>query len=343
MSTTIAVTGAGAMTGLGAAPALWARVRAGEASGRRVPEGFLAEVPEPLRARALRCERVTQLAFAAAEPALRGAALVAADGPPRPDLGIVLGSAFGCLLTNAAYARRVAEGGLAAASPRLFAATVSNAAAGELAIAYRLGGPAVTLSAGGAAGLVALGHAVDLLRGGHATALLAGGVDALGDDVVAWMMDGGLEVEGPPGEAAALLVLEPAAGAATRGARVLGTILGHAAGFEPDPPDGRGLRGAVRAALADAALDPAAVDVVAYGGVGATGDAVWRLLAGTLGARASRIVRPKEVFGETFAAAGPLGLLAALAEAPRGAAVLVLDVCVSGHVAALAARAGADA
>jgi hypothetical protein len=35
--------------------------------------------------------------------------------------------------------------------------------------------------------------------------------------------------------------------------------------------------------------------------------------------------------------------MAALAEAPAGAAVLVLDVCVTGHVAALVARAGEGA
>ena len=52
------------------------------------------------------------------------------------------------------------------------------------------------------------------------------------------------------------------------------------------------------------------------------------------------VVRPKDALGETFGAAGALGVLAALAEAPPGAALLVLDVCASGHVAALVARAG---
>src|SRR5207244_2264754 len=118
--------------------------------------------------------------------ALAAAGLEAADGAPRPRLGVVLGTAFGCFLTNADYQRRFLEGGPAAASPRLFAATVSNAAAGELAIAYRLGGPSVTLTAGAASGLVALGHAADLVRAGRGDALVAGGADALDDDLRRW-------------------------------------------------------------------------------------------------------------------------------------------------------------
>ncbi|HTD25438.1 MAG TPA: beta-ketoacyl synthase N-terminal-like domain-containing protein, partial [Candidatus Elarobacter sp.] len=132
-----------------------------------------AALPEAVRARATRTERVTQLVLLAGGRALAAAGLEASDGAPRPRLGVVLGTAFGCFLTNAAYQRRLGEGGPAAASPRLFAATVSNAAAGELAIAYRLGGPLVTLTAGAASGLGAVGHAADLVRTGRADALVA--------------------------------------------------------------------------------------------------------------------------------------------------------------------------
>jgi 3-oxoacyl-[acyl-carrier-protein] synthase II len=175
--------------------------------------------PETLRARAARTERVTQLAFSAAGPALAMAGLVSTDGEPRPRLGIVLGTAFGCWLTNAAFHRRFADGGPAAASPRLFAATVSNAAAGELAIAYRLGGPAVTLAAGSVAGLVAIGHAVDLLRAGQADVLLTGGMDAADASLDRWIDAGGLASVAPIGEGAALLVVERREHADARGAR----------------------------------------------------------------------------------------------------------------------------
>ncbi|TMB19723.1 MAG: hypothetical protein E6J59_11035 [Deltaproteobacteria bacterium] len=298
----------------------------------------LDALPEAVRARAARAERVTQLVLAAAGRALVAAGLDATDGEPRPRLGVVLGTAFGCFLTNAAYERRLLEGGPAAASPRLFAATVSNAAAGELAIAYRLGGPSVTLTAGAASGLVALGHAADLVRAGHADAVVAGGADALDDDLRRWLAAGGLDCGRAPAEGAALVVLEHAERA--RGRAVLGTVEGVGAGFEPDPAGegaGAGLAAAVATALEEAGLLPSEVRVV----VSAAPPALAGLERPALGGLEPRtIVRPKDTLGETFGAAGTLGLLAALAAAPREGALLVLDVCASGHVAALVARAG---
>src|SRR5262249_21775632 len=117
----------------------------------------LVTLPAAARARAQRAERITGLVLAAGGVALADAGRAA---PPAagPRVGVVLGTAFGCFLTNVAYQERVAAGVPSAASPRLFAATVSNAAAGELAIAYGLCGPGVTLTAGAASGLLALGH-----------------------------------------------------------------------------------------------------------------------------------------------------------------------------------------
>jgi 3-oxoacyl-(acyl-carrier-protein) synthase len=194
----------------------------------------LEALPDPVRARAARTERVTQLAFSAVAPALAMAGLAATDGDPRPWIGLVLGTAFGCFLTNAAFQRRLATGGPAAASPRLFAATVSNAAAGELAIAYRLGGPAITLTAGGVAGLAALGHALDLLRAGHAEVLVAGGMDAVDAPLERWIRAGGLGSDAPAAEGAAVVVLERAAHARGRGATAHAIVHDYTLGFEPD-------------------------------------------------------------------------------------------------------------
>ena len=300
----------------------------------------LDALPEAVRARAARAERVSQLALAAADAALLDAGLHLVDGEPRAGIGVVLGTAFGCFLTNAAYQHRIATGGPAAASPRLFAATVSNAAAGEIGVAYRLGGPAVTLTAGAAAGLTALGHAADLLRAGQAGALVAGGADAIDEALVSWQQAGGLEPGRRPAEAAALLVLERDDAAAARGARVRGTILAHAAGFEPEPcasDAGGGLAAAVSAAVVESGLgasDLAAVVLSAPPMLAALESRAIASLAG-----AARIT-PKDTIGETFGAGGPLGLIAGLAAVEPGAVVLVLDVCASGHVAALVAKRG---
>lgn len=202
----------------------------------------LDALPEPVRVRASRSERVTQLAFSAAGPALAMAGLAMTDGDPRPWIGLVLGTAFGCFLTNAAYQRRFASGGASAASPRLFAATVSNAAAGEVAIAYRLGGPAITLTSGGVAGLAAIGHALDLLRAGHAEVLIAGGMDAVDEPLERWIGAGGLPGGTPIAEGAAMLVLERGEHARGRGARAHAAIRDYRMTFEPDPAAGRALR-----------------------------------------------------------------------------------------------------
>jgi len=302
----------------------------------------LGHLPEAVQARAARSERITALTLAAAGAALAGARLVPDESAgPRSGVGVVLGTAFGCFLSNAAYQQRFMEGGPAAASPRIFAATVSNAAAGELAIAYRLAGPGVTLTAGAASGLAALGHASDLLRAGQAEALVAGGVDALGAPLARWLADGGLPAGRPPAEAAVFLVLEAPTFARARGAPALGIVLGHATGFEPAPSEedaGEGLAGAVTAALEEADVRPADVAVVVSAAPPALARIEGRALATALGPDRPRIISPKDTYGETFGAAGPLGLLTALGEAPIGAPVLVLDVCASGHVAALVAQ-----
>src|SRR5881296_2026857 len=198
--------------------------------------------------------------------------------------------------------------------------------------------PPVTLTAGAASGLVALGHAADLVRAGHADAVVAGGADALDDDLRRWLAAGGLDCGRAPAEGAALVVLEHAERA--RGRAVLGTVEGVGAGFEPDPAGegaGAGLAAAVATALEEAGLLPSEVRVV----VSAAPPALAGLERPALGGLEPRtIVRPKDTLGETFGAAGTLGLLAALAAAPREGALLVLDVCASGHVAALVARAG---
>ena len=300
-----------------------------------VPDGVLAgaleALPDAIRARAGRAERVTQLALAAAGGALARAGYGEAEGPPRPRHGIVLGTAFGCFLTNAAYQRRVAVDGVRAASPRLFAATVSNAAAGEVSICFRLGGPAVTLSAGAAAGLCAIGHAADLVASGRADVMVAGGMDARGPELERWLADGGLAVgESPIRDAAAVVVLEPepVEGGWAR-------VLGHAQGYAPRGDDRR-VTAVIRGALDDAGIGPSDVGIVVPVGAHVAAHA----LEAAFGAVPSAPDGPHEP-AERFAAGGPLALLNALASASVNVAVLVVQVCASGHVAALvAARAG---
>lgn len=329
----VVVSGAGAVTALGADPAGW--TTPGRPGAALTLE--LGALAASVRTRVERAERVTQLLAVAVARALEQAGLAEVDGPPRGDVGIVVGTAFGCFLTNAAYQRRLAAGGTAAASPRLFAATVSNAAAGELGIGYRLGGPTITLTAGAASGSAAVGCALDLVRRGRVAAVVAAGADAFGAPLDRWLADGGLAAGRPTAEAAAAVVLEPARRAEVRGVRALGTLDGYATGFCPDPAAGHAPWHALLThALADAGAAGSDVDVVVHGAPPAQTDDEAAAVRAVVGGDVQRLL-PKERLGETFGAAGVLGALAALAAGGRGPG-LVLDACASGHLGALVLR-----
>jgi 3-oxoacyl-(acyl-carrier-protein) synthase len=303
-------------------------------------ESRLDALPDVVRTRALRAERVTQLALAAAGDALSTAGLLVTDGDPRPEAGVALGTAFGCFLTNASYQRRVATDGTRAASPRLFAATVSNAAAGEVGIGYRLGGPAVTLTAGAAAGLLALSHAADLIAGGRARVMVAGGMDASGPALERWLADGGLPAgEAPVRGAAALVVLQPDDATAHDGTRRIGRVLGHGAGFAPSGErSGDGVSAAIRQALAAAGLRASDLAQVILEGTPAGAEPAQRVLHAILGSAGQSRMRATRGDAERFAAAGTRALLEALADVALDGPFLVLHACSSGHVAALVAE-----
>jgi len=305
-------------------------------SGDMLPVDSL---PAEWRERVARVERVSALALVGGFRACRQAGIGVASDVRRERAGIAVGTAFGCLLTNAEFQRRVAAGGPAAASPRLFAATVSNAAAGELGIALGFAGPSITLTAGGASGTVALGHAAALIDGGGADLLLAGGVDALGPALEAFLDARGLDVGVPPREAAALAILERADEARRRGARVRGLVIGHGTGFEPDPraaDAGRGLAHAVTRALDGGSGDVAAVACAASPAMRAL---ALRVVASVLGRPVERLAFGEDV-GHSLGASGAEAMLHALESTASGETVLIVDACASGHTAALAVRVG---
>jgi 3-oxoacyl-(acyl-carrier-protein) synthase len=306
----------------------------------------MEDVAASLRERIARVERVSALSLLAAAGALDAARLD--DRVPRERVGVVLGTAFGCFLTNAEYERRFAAGGVPAASPRLFAATVSNAAAGEVAIAFGLGGPGVTLTAGAASGTVALAHAAAALDpeqphvdGSPVFAVLAGGADAVGPSLSAWIDAGGFVAGRPLSCAASLLVLEPLAAARRRGASIHGTVLGCAVAFEPaplGPAAGAGLAAAITRAIERSGVPAADIDGIVSSGRPAFRGGEERALAAVFGERPA-VTSPEAP--DVLAAAGPRAVLDAITTQPAGRVTLVVDACTSGHVAAMVVRSGA--
>lgn len=102
-----------------------------------------------------------------------------------------------------------------------FPCIVPSSVAGNVCRALMLAGHNLTLSAGPGAGLLGLASAVAALRAGHAPAILTGAVDELSERILTDRYRAGLVSAGgaaAPGEGAAILMLETAAGAHARGA-----------------------------------------------------------------------------------------------------------------------------
>jgi 3-oxoacyl-[acyl-carrier-protein] synthase II len=133
-------------------------------------------------------------------------------------------------------------------------------------------------------------------------------------------------------------VLEHADRVAGRRARL--RIDGYAAGFEPSlasaRPRGDGIAAVLRRALTASGRRPEEIAAVIASAHGTPVDAAERdAIRSVLGA--PRLLTPKAALGETFAAAGLLGL--ALAAGEPGA-VLVNDVCYSGALTSVVLSPG---
>jgi 3-oxoacyl-[acyl-carrier-protein] synthase II len=336
----VMITGVGVVSPLGgAAETLAARVCAGESAVARlgewgVPDALVARVEEiPLEhlpaatlPRMGRLDRLCRLLLSAAGRAIDAASLdMRAVDAER--VGLSVGTGLGCLLTNAEFNRRIVEAGPTAASPQLFAYTVSSAAAGEVSIAFGIKGAAITTHAGLAAGLQAIGYGADLIRAGKADVVLAGGVDALGPALVGGLHDMRLlrtrraapfrNVE--PGveaaEAAAVLMLEDGEHARHRGARAAVGVLGYALGFEPTlthrEPEPTGIATTMSRACAQAGCQPANIGVVITSAHGTRLDAVEAQALASVCDTPVLLLAPKWAWGECFAASGALGTVLA--------------------------------
>jgi 3-oxoacyl-(acyl-carrier-protein) synthase len=186
-----------------------------------------------------------------------------------------------------------------------------------------------------ASGATAIGVGADLVRDGLADRVVAGGYDVLcrfvmrGFDALRSLTRervrpfdrrrNGLLL----GEGAALVLLAPDDAPGSR----LGRLLGHASASDgshiaaPDP-EGRGLERAVRAALADAGLDPASVDLVSAHGTGTPlNDRIeTAVLKRVLGerARAIPVNSIKGALGHTMGAAATLEAVMCLLASREG-------------------------
>ena len=176
-------------------------------------------------ARLRRMDRFGRAGWLAGSLALVDAGFTAA-GEPDARSGVVFGTAYGCRDSITDHALLLSATSRAEElRPSLFAQTVHNTVAGELAIDWKLGGVSEVLVSGRTAGLEALLVAASRLRAGEADRVVAGGAEGIHARM--------REAQGgaPFLECGAALVLARE-GAAPRGAR--GELLGGFTFFEPE-------------------------------------------------------------------------------------------------------------
>jgi 3-oxoacyl-[acyl-carrier-protein] synthase II len=197
-----------------------------------------------------------------------------------------------------------------------------------------------------AASTDALGEAFRRVRSGRARFMLAGGTDSMinplgigGFCLLRAMSTRNEEPERASrpfdrgrdgfvmGEGAGILVLERLEDARARGAAVLAEVRGYGCSFDAhriaDPhPEGRGALAAMRAALADAALEASAIDAINAHATGTPKNdpAESRAIRELLGPRAEKVPvsATKSMIGHLISAAGAVEAIAALACMRRG-------------------------
>ena len=210
-------------------------------------------------------DRSSKWATVAARLAIR-----AAQFPEKPaalaELGVFLNLAAGPSWAESEFLTSFLGNDHQVSQLAAFPYIVPSSVAGNVCRALMLSGHNLTLNPGPAAGLFGLEPALAALRCGHAGALLCGAVDELSDRILADnFFAGQISAEHPPGEGAAVFMLETAAHAGARGAKLLAEICGLASVVTKNSP-AAALDEVISAALEQAGIGHGNVSAVCYSG-----------------------------------------------------------------------------
>ncbi|MFF8654094.1 beta-ketoacyl-[acyl-carrier-protein] synthase family protein [Streptomyces huasconensis] len=244
-----------------------------------------------------RMDRAAQFAVVCAREALAGSGLDLAALDPGL-LGVSIGSAVGCTMSLEEEYRVLSDTGRrwlvdhTYGVPHLYEQMVPSTLAVEVARDVGAQGPVSLTSTGCTSGLDAVGHGVHLITEGSAEVVFVGATDAPLSPITSACFDA-IKATSPDnddpehasrpfdaerrgfvlGEGAAVMVLEEYQAARARGATIYGEIAGyarrsnafHMTGLKPD---GREMAEAIRAALAEARLNPDDIDYINAHGSG---------------------------------------------------------------------------
>lgn len=296
----VVITGMGTINPLGLdVETTWRNLLAGKSGAGRIthfdPSPFLTQIacqvndfdPEDYMDHkdARRLDRYIQFAIASTAQALKQAELTI-DESNADDVGVIIGSGIGGLMTIDQGYHDLFEKGPMRVSPLTGPMMIVNMAAGQIAITFGAAGPNFCIVSACATGTNVLGEAFEIIRRGDAVAAIAGGSEApfVPFGMAAFHRTGALsrrndepERASRPfdaqrdgfvfAEGAGVLILESLEHAQRRGAKPLAEIVGYAAtadAYHISAPaeGGRGTAKAMERALKKAGLEPTGVDYI---------------------------------------------------------------------------------
>jgi 3-oxoacyl-[acyl-carrier-protein] synthase II len=250
--------------------------------------GFDADAVMP-RKEVRRNDRYVHYAWAATAEALADAGLPNPinDDAEAERTGAIIGSGIGGINTMIRDIIEAHDLGVERVGPFLVTAMIADMAPGYVAIYANARGPNYTTVSACASSNHAIGDALSIIRRGDADVMIAGGAEAgIGEIPVAAFSamralstrrnDDPQKASRPfdaerdgfvMGDGSGIVVLEALEHAQARGARIHAELMGYAATDDAShitlpAPGGRGAVASMRLALADAGLDPDAVDYI---------------------------------------------------------------------------------
>src|SRR5215813_4078740 len=282
-----------------------------------------------------RLDRVSQLAVAASELAVRDAGL--SNGLlDSYDAGVVLGTGFGGQASIEEFCGAFFGNERARRSAIAIPKSMYNASSSNISIRFKTRGPNITVTTACSSGANAIGQAFHLIRYGHADRMIAGGADAPVTPVVmdAWKDMRVLSTKNdPPGrackpfsanrdgfvlaEGAGIVVLEALDLALDRGARIYGEVIGYGSTADASHitfPDPDGEANAILRALKDAGINAKEIDYInAHGTATKLNDASeTEAIKRVFGSRAYEVPTSsiKSMLGHSMGASGAVELIA---------------------------------
>ena len=350
----VVITGIGAMTPLGCTVQdYWQGLLSGRSAARRIsffdPSAYPSQIDAEVTGfdprdymdfkEARRMARFSQFAVAAARVALEDARLKI--GPANAEqVGVIIGTGSGSLGSSEQECRTMIRKGGSRINPFYIPMMLCNMASAQVSRLFGAKGYSSTPVTACAAGTQAVGEAAEVIRRGAATVVIAGGSEApiceLGlagfciMRALSTRNDEPTKASRPfdagrdgflPGEGAGVLILEDLGHALRRGAPILAEVIGYGCSSDayhvvmPDV-DGEGAARAMRAALADAGLQPEDISYInAHGTSTPINDATeTKAIKRVFGEQAYRvpISATKSMIGHLLGAAGAVEAIACI-------------------------------